>query len=213
MAFGIAASPSPVIAMLILLMTRRATVNAIYFLTGWFTGLLLVGLITLFGTSLLEFSSVGSGNAGNLRIILGVVFLIISVLMARQIPRKGQQPAPPAWLDKLENFRFPQSFGFGFFFSVPNVKNASLVVTGLSEVLPHHLGGAAEITVLLLFCLTASMGVMIPPVIYMLFGDRATSAFSVMKQWLIRNRALILFLILLFFGVLWLVQGLMVLSQ
>ncbi len=211
MAFGIAASPSPMIAILILLMTRRATANAGYFLTGWLTGLLLVGILTLYGSSLLRDPSGGSGNSGSIRIILGAVFLALAVVIARQIPRRGEEPAPPAWLDKLDQFGFPQSFAFGFFFAVPNVKNASLVVTGMTEILPFQLGVSARIIVLILFCLIASIGVLAPPVIYLLMRGRAASVFGVMKSWLIRHRALILFLILLVFGALWLVQGLLLL--
>ncbi len=209
MALGIAASPSPVIAILILLMTRRARNNAIYFLTGWFFGLLLVGALTLFGFSFLGGFSEGSSQSGTIRMILGVLFLILAIPIARHIPLRGQQPAPPRWLDKLDQFRFPQSFAFGFFFSVPNLKNASLVVTGMTGVLTHQLETASLIFVLFLFSLIASFGVLVPPVIYLLFGERAASVFESMKRWLIRNRALILFLILLLFGTLWLVQGLL----
>ncbi len=208
MALGIAASPSPVLALLILLMTRRASSNALYFLAGWFTGLLLVGMITLFGSGLLQITPGSSDGSGTIRIILGVLFLLLAVLIARQIPRKGQDPDPPAWLEKLDNFRFPQSFAFGFFFAVPNLKNASLVVTGITGILPYELEPAAGVIILLLFCLIASAGVLVPPAIYLLFGKRAATVFGIMKQWLIRYRALILFLILMVFGVLWLVQGL-----
>jgi threonine/homoserine/homoserine lactone efflux protein len=208
MALGIAASPSPVIAMLILLMTRKARSNALFFLTGWFSGLLMVGLLTLFGVGFLGGFSDGSSHSGILRMILGMLFLVLAVPIARQIPRKGQQPAPPGWLDKLDQFGFPQSFAFGFFFSVPNLKNASLVVTGMTGVLPYQLDPAVAIFVLFLFSLIASAGVLVPPVLYLLIGERATTVFGGMKIWLIRNRALILFLILLVFGVLWLLQGL-----
>jgi hypothetical protein len=60
MAFGIAASPSPVVAILILLMTRRATSNALFFLTGWFTGLLLVELPTFYRSGIIFGFSEGS---------------------------------------------------------------------------------------------------------------------------------------------------------
>ncbi|MGW8317298.1 MAG: GAP family protein [Bacteroidales bacterium] len=213
MAFGIVLSPSPVIAILILLMTRRATSNAIFFLTGWFTGLLLVGLLTIFGAGIIGGFSGGSSNSVPIRMMLGGLFLILAVLIARQIPRKGSSAAPPSWLDKLDHFGFWQSFAFGFFFAVPNLKNASLVVTGMTDILPYQLGTAARITVLFLFCLIASIGVLIPPLIFLLFGERAVSVFGVMKQWLIRNRALILFLILLVFGLLWLIQGWLVIRQ
>lgn len=213
MAFGIAASPSPVIALLILLMTRRASSNALFFLTGWFTGLLIVGLLTLYGSEIIGGFSEGSSGSGTIRITLGLLFLVLAVLAAKQIPRRGQQPPPPKWLDKLDQFGFWQSFSFGFFFSVPNLKNASLVVAGVTGILPHQLGAAAQIAALFLFCLIASLGVLIPPFVYLLFGSRAESFFEKMKQWLIRQRALILLLILVVFGTLWLIQGLQVLRK
>ena len=209
MAFGIVASPSPMLAIVILLMTNRARSNALYFLLGWFGGLVLVGLVVLLIPELGAGSSGSPVDSARIRIILGILFLVLSIVVARQIPGRGREASPPGWQEKLDAFGFPQSIAFGFFFAVPNLKNASMVAAGMSTVNQSGLGMDQKVPILLLFCLIASIGVLIPPVIYLVFHERVEPVFLALKQWLIRNRALILFLILIIFGILWIVQGIM----
>lgn len=213
MAFGIMASPSPMIAIMILLMTPRAKSNAVSFLFGWFSGLILVGLVVLFIPEIGREADNSSFNSGQIRIILGTVFLILSIFIARGIPGRGRHAPPPRWQGKLDAFGFPQSFAFGFFFAVPNVKNASMVAAGMATVSQFNLGMDLKLLILILFCLVASAGVLIPPAIYVLFTSKAEPLFSSLKKWLINNRALILFLILLIFGILWIYQGILILRK
>ena len=207
MTFGIVASPSPMIAIIILLMTHRAKVNASSFLLGWYTGLIGVGLIILIIPGLAEKSTYTPSNLAWGRLILGSVFLIVSIFIARKIPRKGRQAPPPSWLPKLDSFGFLQSFFFGFFFAAPNIKNSSLVAAGMTSIIPFSLRLDQELLILILFCLVASIGVLIPPVVYLLFRGNAESVFNAMKKWLIMNRALILFLLVIIIGLLWVYQG------
>jgi hypothetical protein len=195
------------LAIIILLMTHRARSNALYFLLGWFGGLMLVGLLILLIPELDAGASGTHVDMARIRLMLGILFLVLSIFIARQIPGKGRKASPPAWQEKLDTFGFPQSFAFGFFFAVPNLKNASMVATGMSSVNQFGLGMDLKLAILLLFCLIASIGVLIPPVIYLVFRKRVEPIFGSLKTWLIMNRALVLFLILVIFGVLWIVQG------
>jgi len=213
MAFGITASPSPMIAIIILLMTSRARSNALSFLAGWFFGLLLVGLIVLFIPELTGGSGGSPTAMTRIRLILGVVFILLSIYIARYIPGRGKQAPPPRWQEKLDAFGFPQSFAFGFFFAVPNLKNASMVATGMSTLSQSQLGMEMKLLILLMFCLIASIGVLIPPAIYVLFTAKVEPLFASMKRWLVNNRALILFLILLIFGIMWIYQGILMIRR
>jgi hypothetical protein len=77
----------------------------------------------------------------------------------------------------------------------------------MTSIIPFSLRLDQELLILILFCLVASIGVLIPPVVYLLFRGNAESVFSAMKKWLIMNRALILFLLLIIIGLLWVYQG------
>jgi hypothetical protein len=172
-----------------------------------------VGLVVLFIPELTGGSGDTPSGMARIRLILGVVFILLSIYIARHIPGRGSQAPPPRWQEKLDAFRFPQSFAFGFFFAVPNVKNASMVAAGMSTLSQSELGMDLKLVILLLFCLIASIGVLVPPSIYVLFTAKVEPVFSSMKKWLIHNRALILFLILVLFGILWIYQGVLVLRK
>jgi hypothetical protein len=77
----------------------------------------------------------------------------------------------------------------------------------MTSIIPFSLRLDQELLILILFCLVASIGVLIPPVVYLLFRGNAESVFNAMKKWLIMNRALILFLLVIIIGLLWVYQG------
>ncbi len=207
MALAITASPAAMIAVMILLMTRQALTNAYSFLAGWFIGLMLVGIIFLHRPGLYDSTGEPSLVLGWVRIILGTLIFMTGLVLLMKVFKKGEGEASPQWAQKVDSFRFYQSLMIGFFFAALNVKNASMVITGSSSIGSFGLSSYFEIGVLILFCLVASLGVLTPPVIFLLFRDKAEVLFSKMKLWLIRYRDLILTLICITFGGLFLYQG------
>ncbi len=207
LALAIAASPGAIIAVMILLMTQRALTNAYSFLAGWFIGLMLVGIIFLHRPELYDSTGEPSLVLGWVRIILGTLIFVTGLVLLIKIFRKGDEETTPKWANKVDSFRFYQALLLGFFFAAPNVKNASMVITGSASIGSFGLSSFNEISVLILFCLVASLGVLTPPVIFLLFRDKAEVLFNTMKLWLIRYRDLILTLICITFGGLFLYQG------
>lgn len=207
LAFAIAASPAAMIAMIILLMSRKAASNALYFLAGWYMGLMLVGIIFLHRPALYDASGEPSFLFGWIRLGLGFIILLAGIFMLNKALKKEKRNKDPKWARNVESFGFYQSVFLGFFFAAINLKNASMVTTGSATIGNVGLGGSLEIIVLILFCLVASIGVLVPPLIYFLFRAKAEVLYGKMKQWLIRYDDLIVFIICLVFGSLLLYQG------
>lgn len=207
LAFAIAASPAAMIAMIILLMSRKAVSNALYFISGWYIGLMLVGIIFLHRPALYDASGEPSVLFGWIRLGLGAIILLAGVFMLKKALKKESHKKDPKWAQNVESFRFYQSVFLGFFFAAINLKNASMVTTGSAAIGNLGLSGSLEILVLILFCLVASIGVLIPPLIYFLFREKAEVLYGKMKQWLIRYDDLIVFIICLVFGSLLIYQG------
>lgn len=206
-ALGIAASPGPILALMLLLMTPKAISNSYSFLLGWFLGLMLVGVLIL-QSPVLNASTLGPTLvSGWIRISLGILFLLLSLFLMTNIPKKGEVAAPPKWLEKLDSLGFFQVLIIGFVFSGPNVKNSAMVATGAVSIGEAGLSSHQELIVLILFCLIASLGVLLPHTIFLFFRDSAESVFGKMRVWLLRNRALILMIVLVVFGGLWLYRG------
>lgn len=207
LALAISASPGAIIGSIILLMTKRAIRNSYPFLLGWFIGLMLIGVIFLHRPGLYESSGEPSDVLGWIRIILGATIFLTGFYMLRKIVKKEDKDVPPKWADKVDSFGFLQALVVGFFFAAPNVKNATMVTTGAASIGSFGLGNIQELSVLILFCLVATIGVMVPPAIFLIFREKSEVMFGKMKVWLIRYRALILFVICFGFGGLFLYQG------
>jgi hypothetical protein len=213
LAFGIAAAPWAIIALMILLLTPRAVSNAYAFLMGWFFGLMLVGILVLSSPGLMDDSGEPSRLMGWIRLGMGVVFLVFSFLLFRKIPKRKDQQTIPKWIEKVDTFGFYHASAIGLFMSTLNLKNSSMVVVGAAFIGRQGLQTSQELVALLLFCVIASIGVMIPHVIFLLFRENAEIIFGKIKIWILKNRVLILLVILLVFGGISLYKGITIIQQ
>jgi hypothetical protein len=206
-ALGIAASPMTILALMILLMTPRALSNAYSFLFGWFIGLFLIGGLVLLSPGLNHYTSGPTPVSGWIRIGLGSLFLLISILIAKDLPKKGKQTTPPKWMEKVDSYGPKQAMSIGLFLSILNFKNAAMVASGAVVIAAAGLSSIQEVILLILFCFIASLGVLFPVVIYLLFRNVVESVFAKMKIWLQKYSTLILMLVLIVFGLWSLYRG------
>ncbi len=213
LALAIAASPGAIIAMIILLMTRKALINSFSFLAGWFIGLLMVGIIFLHRPSLYDSTGEPSVILGWVRIIFGSSIFVTGLFMLKNVLKRSDRETPPGWADKMDSYGILHTLLIGFFFSAPNIKNASMVSTSAASIGNMGLSTYQEMSALILFCLVASLGVLVPPLIFLLFREKAKVIFGKMKIWLIRYRSLILFVICIGFGALFIYQGIRIVNS
>ena len=100
MAVGIAISPVPVIAVVLMLTTARARSNGPAFLAGWLLGLAVVGTIVLAlpGSASASSSGAPATWVGWLKIGLGVLLLVVAVRQFRGRPAAGEEAPMPTWM-------------------------------------------------------------------------------------------------------------------
>jgi hypothetical protein len=201
-----------ILALMILLMTPRPLPNAYAFLLGWFTGLFLVGSLVLFIPGLNHYTSGPTPVAAWIRIGLGSLFLLISILIVKDLPKKGKQTSPPKWMEKVDSYGPRQALNVGLFLSILNFKNAAMVASGAVVIAANGLSSWKEILLLVIFCFIASLGVLFPVAIYLLFRDTVETIFAKMKVWLQRYSSLILMIVLIVFGSWSLYRGIVLLS-
>lgn len=213
LSLGIAAAPWAIISLMILLMTPRAVSNAYAFLMGWFLGLILIGIVILNSPGLMDDSGEPSRIMGWVRLSMGIVFLITSLFFFKRIPRRKDQQTMPKWIERIDTFGFYHAAGIGLFMSTLNLKNSSMVVVGAAFIGRQGLNTSQELNTLLLFCVIASVGVLIPQIIFLLFRKNAKLIFGKIKVWILRHRVLVLLLILIIFGGLSLYKGIMIIQQ
>ena len=202
-AVGVAISPIPIVAVVLMLVSARGRANGPSFLVGWWVGIALVGAIMLLVAGGADASEEGEPAtwASVLELVLGVLLLLVAARQWRGRPREGEPAEPPKWMSALDRFTPPKAAGAGVLLSGLNPKNLLLTVAGAAAIAQADVSTGQETVALIVFVLIASIGVATPIVIYFALGDRAGPLLERLKEWMVHNNAVIMAVLLLIIGV------------
>ncbi len=203
-AVAVAISPVPIIAVILMLFTKRSRGNSLAFLAGWLVGLSVVGAIVLAIAAVgdLESSEGGESTASwIIKLVLGVLFLALAYRNWSTRPRGVEEPEMPKWMAAIDEFTVPKSFGLAFLLSAINPKNLMLTLSAATTIAAAGLSGAEQIVVLAVFVILASLTVAAPVLVYLFAGHRADATLDRAKDWLIANNSTIMAVLLLVIGV------------
>ncbi|MFF2051203.1 GAP family protein [Leifsonia sp. NPDC058194] len=202
LALGIALSPLPLVAGVVVPLSPHGAARGFALLAGRLLGVLaVVGVVTALAEYLAE---VGGGDAsagvGWARLLLGLVLMVLGVLKWAKRPRGDDAEKPPRWMASLESLSGPRAFGLGFLLSVANPKELAFGA-GAGLVIGSSLTGwGPSVAAVAVFGVLACVTVALPPAAVLFGGERARPALGEVRRWLIRNTATISAIVLLFFG-------------
>jgi threonine/homoserine/homoserine lactone efflux protein len=202
-AVGVAISPLPIVAVVLMLVTPRGRVNGPAFVAGWCIGLTLVGTIVLVVAGGAD-ASTDSGPAtwaDVLFLILGLLLVLVAAGQWRGRPRGDADPPTPKWMGALDGFTPVKAGGSGAFLSALNPKNLLLTLAGAVAISQTGISTGEQIGTYVVFVAIASIGVAAPVVISFAMGDRSQRILDSLKTWLARNNAVIMAVLLLIIGV------------
>jgi hypothetical protein len=202
-AIGIAISPIPIVAIVLMLGTRNAKSDSLSFLVGWLGAMAAAGaiLLAIAGSADLTDNGAPSDASSTLKVVLGVVLLGLAVKQWRQRPAPGEDPPMPKWMDAIEGFTPVKSAGLGVLVSVVNPKNLILIVGGATAIAQTEISGADQAIVWIIFMVIATIGVAAPVVIFFAMGDKAEGILADLKAWMAHHNAAIMAVILVIIGV------------
>jgi hypothetical protein len=208
-AVGIALSPIPVAAVIVMLFSSRARVNGAAFVAGWITGLALVGgVLLVLGGDRSGSSEEPSTTSLWVKTGLGLLLLAAAVWEWRRRPGSGEEAVTPRWMEAVDSFSAPKAFGLALVLSGLNPKNLALNAAGVLVVLQSGLQTGEQWIAFGVFVLLASLTVMTPVAYYYVAGDRADRFLESLKTSLIRHNVAVMSVLLLIFGVKLLADGL-----
>ena len=96
-AVGVALSPVPIIAVILMLGTPRAKSNGPAFAVGWVLGLLIVSVIVVLAASGADDPDSGSSTAADwIKVLIGLLFLVMALGQWRKRTKPGEQAEPSA---------------------------------------------------------------------------------------------------------------------
>ncbi len=210
MALGVAISPVPIIAVILMLFTQRARSNGSAFLVGWVLALVVVGSIVLVLATLGQVSASGTPStlAYVLKLLLGLLFFLMAIRQWRGRPKEGDEPHMPKWMAAIDTFTTGKAFGFAALLAGANPKNLVLTLTAALSIAQANLSGAQPWIVLAVFVIIASVTVAVPVLYYLFAGQSAEKTLTSWKAWLVANNATVMFILLLVLGMVLVGQGL-----
>jgi threonine/homoserine/homoserine lactone efflux protein len=201
LAVGVAISPIPIIAVVLMLVTPRARANGPAFVAGWLVGLAVVGAIVLVVAPGTSSDSGGPATWVNvLKLVLGLGLLLLAAKQWRGRPHGDEEPPVPKWMGAIDGFAAPKAFGAGALLSGLNPKNLLLAVAAATTIAQTEISGTDQAIAYLVFALIGTAGVAAPVVIFFAMGDRAPALLERLKGWMAHNNGVIMAVLLLVIG-------------
>jgi Sap, sulfolipid-1-addressing protein len=194
LAVGIALSPLPIIAVVLMLTSRKARVNGPAFILGWLLGLGIVGALVLALAGPGGASKSGSPAAwvSWVKIALGVLLLLVAARQFRSRPHGGEEAPMPKWMATIDNTTPLAAVGLAAVLSGANPKNLLLAVGGAAAIAQTGIPGGRQAIAYLIFAVIATLGVGIPVGIYFAMGQRSEKLLAGLKNWMSAHNAVIM---------------------
>ena len=210
-AVGIAISPLAVAALMVMLLTPKAGLNAPSFLLGWLLGFVIIGFLAHFIPGF-EVSSDKPGMlAGVVRLVLGLVLLLLALWQFRRQADFGEEKTQ-RFLGRINDMNAGHSVLAGLLLTAGHPKNLPLIAAGVAAIGRYNLDILSEILAFLIFTMVSSVTLVLPMMLFFLARHRVEIIFGHWKSWLIRNNDIIVLLLLLVFGALLIGRGLKMLA-
>jgi threonine/homoserine/homoserine lactone efflux protein len=214
LALGVAISPIPIIAVILMLLSAHAARDSIGFLLGW-----LVGIVVVTGAVLVLVGQ-AKGSSGQpstlssvLKIVFGGLLLLLALKQWRSRPKAGATGAMPKWMGAIESFTFPRSVGLGLLLSAANPKNLLMCLGAGTTIGAAQLSVGGEVGSVAVFTALACSTVAIPVVIYLVARERMAGPLRELHAWLTQNNATVMAVLLLVIGVVLVGKGITGLSS
>jgi len=209
-AVGVAISPVPIIAVTLMLFSRRAQVNGPVFLLGWLAALAVVSgaAYILAGQGNASTSSSTSDAVAWGKIAFGFVFLLLAARNWRARPAPGTEPEMPKWMGGIDSLTPAKALGLGVLLAGVNPKNLMLALAAGAGLAQLGLTTTDAIGSLLVFVIVGSLTIAAPVGYFRLGGEHAKARLDEMKSWLAIHNDAVMAVLFLVFGVDLIAKGL-----
>jgi threonine/homoserine/homoserine lactone efflux protein len=201
-AVGVAFSPVPIIAVVLMLGTPRARVNGPAFLLGWIVGLTIVGVIVLLASSGADASEEGAPATWVdwLKLVLGLLLVLLALKQWRGRPRGDETAELPKWMQTVDHFTPGRSVAMGVGLSAINPKNLILTVGAAAAIAQTGASTGKQAVALAVFVVVGTLGAAVPVGLYFAMGERAKHILDDLAAWMGAHSSAIMAVLCLVIG-------------
>lgn len=202
-AVGIAISPVPIIAAILMLLSPRARSTGVGFLVGWVIGIAVAVTVFTLLSSLIPKPASGSSQpvVGTIKLLLGVGLLLLALRQWRSRPKAGEEPSLPAWMSAIDSMTTARGLALGFVLAAVNPKNLLLAAAAGVAIGAVGLTAGAAAGAIAVFTLLAALSVALPVVAYLIAAERMRGPLQGLRAWLVQHNTAVMAVLLLVIGV------------
>jgi threonine/homoserine/homoserine lactone efflux protein len=204
LALGVAISPIPIIATILMLLAPRAGGASAGFLLGWVAGIVVVTTVFTVVASMSAVAGTSSSSTARtsyVKVVLGVLLLLLAARQWRSRPAEGASAELPRWMSAIDSITFPKATGLGFLLSAVNPKNLLLCAAAGTVIGGSAVSDADRVLAVMVFTVLAACTVAVPVIAYALARERMRKPLDDLKVWLQANNATVMAVLLLVMGV------------
>ncbi len=204
LALGVAISPIPIIAVILMLFSGRAKQNSLAFMLGWVVGIV-AAMAILIGVASTQRSLERRSTVG---------YVLVDQAHPRPVaggrPRRvsggsvrspARIPTMPGWMTRSTRMGPGAAIGLGVLLSAVNPKNLLLIAAAAVTISQGDLSSTETAIVVGAFTLIGASTVAVPTLGYLFLGAKVQPKLDAAKVWLSANNTTVMAVLLLVIGV------------
>ena len=203
LAVGVAISPIPIIAIILMLLAPQAGGTSVGFLLGW-----VVGVVVATTVFTVLAATIGLGESGGpstaaawTKIVLGLLLLLLAARQWRRRPAPGADPPLPKWMAAIDSFTFGKASVLGFALAAVNPKNLLMCAAAGASIGAVNLPTGDQVVAVAVFTVIAVSTVTAPVLAYAVAKERMRRPLDELHVWLGAHNAAVMSVLLLVIGV------------
>ena len=198
-AIGVAISPVPIIAVILMLFSTRARQNGPAFLIGWVVGLTAVVVIVLAVATGVDASGPSTATA-ILEAALGLLLVVLGIKQWSGRPGPGDTASMPKWMASIDSIKPGRALVLGLVLSGVNPKNLTLAIGAALAITGAGLAESEQAVAVIVFVLLGSLTILVPVLYSIVGGESARTMLDGWKTWLGANNATVMAVLLVVIG-------------
>ncbi|MFE6862423.1 GAP family protein [Nocardia sp. NPDC057668] len=198
LAVGVAISPIPIVAAILMILSRNASGTGTGFALGWVAGIAVVTTVIVALSGVLGGSQDREPSTAEswIKIALGVALV---ALAAAQWRRRTDRE-PPGWMTAIDEFTVVKAAGLGVLLSAVNPKNLLLCVSAGVTIGSADLSVGERVFTVAVFTVLAAASVLAVVLGYRVAADRLRPTLDSTRRWLQANNHAVMAIVLLVMG-------------
>ena len=205
---GVALSPVPIIAVLLLVMAPVGARGGVLFLLARVLAFTAMTAVFAWASDFIDDTAGSTTPAAVLRLLVGATLVVAAAVKWHRRPRADEEPKLPGWMRSIDGAGPGASFRLGLVLTVANPKEIAFAAGAGLTIGGAMLGAGEMVLAGAVFILLACASVAVPVVAVLVGGERMSPILAEARTWLVRNNAVVMAIVLLVIGAMLIGSGL-----